>query len=216
MVANSSEPLRIVQSRSELFRAEQIYRIDTSTRAFEEYLGVGEVGSDGWSEFEKTRRVPYGGFEPSFATILKHKTFAKGLMVERETMEDNQYPQAGIPKSVTQRVEGLADSASVFREKAAADVFNNAFTDTGVDDDFMKKLGAELDEGNAAVVLLIREVSADKVLPQIKIPGTIIQTSLSNEDEGKRIMRESGLKISPVENLDEAGRVAAELVAQQK
>ena len=48
----------------------------------------------------------------------------------------------------------------------------------------MKKLGAELDEGNAAVVLLIREVSADKVLPQIKIPGTIIQTSLSNEDEG--------------------------------
>jgi uncharacterized membrane protein len=26
-------------------------------------------------------------------------------------------------------------------------------------------------------------VSADKVLPQIKVPGTEIQTSLSNEDE---------------------------------
>ena len=67
---------------------------------------------------------------------------------------------------------------------AASGAAAGHFTDTGVDDDFMKKLGAELDEGNAAVVLLIREVSADKVLPQIKIPGTIIQTSLSNEDEG--------------------------------
>ena len=26
-------------------------------------------------------------------------------------------------------------------------------------------------------------MSADKVLPQIKVPGTVIQTSLSNEDE---------------------------------
>ena len=67
---------------------------------------------------------------------------------------------------------------------AASGAAAGHFTDTGVDDDFMKKLGAELDEGNAAVVLLIREVSADKVLPEIKIPGTIIQTSLSNEDEG--------------------------------
>ncbi len=57
------------------------------------------------------------------------------------------------------------------------------FTDTGVDDEFMKKLGAELGEGKAAVVLLVREVSTDKVLPQIKIPGTVIQTSLSDDDE---------------------------------
>jgi uncharacterized membrane protein len=66
---------------------------------------------------------------------------------------------------------------------AASGAAAGHFTDTGVDDDFMKKLGAELDEGNAAVVLLIREVSADKVLPEIKIPGTIIQTSLNNDDE---------------------------------
>ena len=67
---------------------------------------------------------------------------------------------------------------------AASGAAAGHFTDTGVDDKFMKQLGAELDEGKAAVVLLVREISADKVLPQIKIPGTIIQTSLSNEDEG--------------------------------
>ena len=67
---------------------------------------------------------------------------------------------------------------------AASGAAAGHFTDTGVDDKFMKQLGAELDEGKAALVLLVREISADKVLPQIKIPGTIIQTSLSNEDEG--------------------------------
>ena len=30
---------------------------------------------------------------------------------------------------------------------------------------------------------LIREVTADKILPEIKIPGKVIQTSLSNADE---------------------------------
>jgi uncharacterized membrane protein len=66
---------------------------------------------------------------------------------------------------------------------AASGAAAGHFTDTGVDDKFMKKLGSELDEGKAAIVLLVREVSADKVLPEIKIPGTIIQTSLSNDDE---------------------------------
>jgi Protein of unknown function (DUF1269) len=35
----------------------------------------------------------------------------------------------------------------------------------------------------ATLILLVRKVSADKVLPQIQVPGTVIQTSLSNEDE---------------------------------
>ena len=33
------------------------------------------------------------------------------------------------------------------------------------------------------MILLIRKVSVDKVLPQIEVPGTVIQTSLSDEDE---------------------------------
>ena len=66
---------------------------------------------------------------------------------------------------------------------AASGAIAGKFTDTGVDDEFLKKLGSELGEGKAAVILLVRDVTADKVLPQIKIPGTVIQTSLSNEDE---------------------------------
>ena len=66
---------------------------------------------------------------------------------------------------------------------AASGAAAGALSDTGVDDNFLKELGANLDEGGAAVILLIREVTADKVIPEIKIPGTVIQTSLSNEDE---------------------------------
>ena len=66
---------------------------------------------------------------------------------------------------------------------AASGAAAGALSDTGVDDDFMKKLGEELDPGAAAVIVLVRRITADKVLPQIKEPGTVIQTSLSNEDE---------------------------------
>jgi uncharacterized membrane protein len=66
---------------------------------------------------------------------------------------------------------------------AASGAIAGKFSDTGVDDEFMKRLGSELEEGKAAVILLVRDVTADKVLPEIKIPGTVIQTSLSNDDE---------------------------------
>jgi uncharacterized membrane protein len=55
--------------------------------------------------------------------------------------------------------------------------------DHGVDDDFMKRLGTELQPGKAALVLLVSKVSPDKILPEVKIPGTVIQTSLSSEGE---------------------------------
>jgi uncharacterized membrane protein len=66
---------------------------------------------------------------------------------------------------------------------AAAGAAGGAMTDRGVDDNFMKKLGEELQPGGAALILLISKVSPDKVIPKIEIPGTVIQTSLSNENE---------------------------------
>jgi uncharacterized membrane protein len=66
---------------------------------------------------------------------------------------------------------------------AAAGAAGGALSDTGVDDKFMKRLGEELTPGAAALILLVRKVSPDKILPKVQIPGTVIQTSLSNEDE---------------------------------
>jgi uncharacterized membrane protein len=66
---------------------------------------------------------------------------------------------------------------------AATGAAAGKMSDYGVDDDFMKNLGNELEPGAGALILLIRRVSAEKVIPEIKLPGKIIQTSLDNDSE---------------------------------
>ena len=78
---------------------------------------------------------------------------------------------------------------------AAAGAAAGSASDYGVDDNFMKDLGANLEPGSAAVVALVRKITADKVLPNLKHQGTVIQTSLDEE-------RENALK----EALGSAGR----------
>lgn len=132
-----------MRARNELFKRTDIFPVDTSQRAFEDYQGVGELGTQGWNEFERTGRVSYDAPEPGYKTRLEHREYAKGIMIKRKLMDDNLYPGAGIPKSITQQVEGLADSSALFREKSAADVFVNAFTDSGTDNEGFSVAGAD-------------------------------------------------------------------------
>jgi uncharacterized membrane protein len=66
---------------------------------------------------------------------------------------------------------------------AATGAVAGAASDTGMDDQFMKDLGAKLPPGGAAVIALIHSANMDKVLEQVQIKGEIIQTSLSGETE---------------------------------
>ena len=67
---------------------------------------------------------------------------------------------------------------------AAAGGAMGAATDIGVDDKFMKELGEDLQPGNAAVIVLVRDSTPDKVLPRIsQFGGRVIHSSLSNEAE---------------------------------
>jgi uncharacterized membrane protein len=66
---------------------------------------------------------------------------------------------------------------------AATGAAAGAAADYGVDDRFMKELGEGLEPGSAAVLLLVRQATMDKILPKIEIEGRIIQTSLDNEQE---------------------------------
>jgi uncharacterized membrane protein len=67
---------------------------------------------------------------------------------------------------------------------AASGAAAGAVGDRGIDDKFMKELGDKLPEGGAAVFVLVREATADKVVPEIsKFGGHVIQSSLSNEQE---------------------------------
>lgn len=67
---------------------------------------------------------------------------------------------------------------------AASGAAAGALTDVGVDDNFMKELGEKLQPGNAAVFVLVRQSTPDKVLPRIsQYGGEVIHSSLSQEAE---------------------------------
>jgi uncharacterized membrane protein len=67
---------------------------------------------------------------------------------------------------------------------AAAGGVAGSFTDVGISDPFMKELGQKLAPGGAALIVLVRKVTADKVLPEIaSYGGDVIQTSLDDESE---------------------------------
>jgi len=66
---------------------------------------------------------------------------------------------------------------------AAAGAVGGKMTDAGVDDNFMKELGAKLQAGNAAVIVLFRQANMDKLLTEVKIPGEVIQSSLTADGE---------------------------------
>jgi uncharacterized membrane protein len=47
----------------------------------------------------------------------------------------------------------------------------------------MKELGENLEPGQGALILLIRKMTPDKLLSEIKNPGKVIQSSLDTETE---------------------------------
>jgi len=66
---------------------------------------------------------------------------------------------------------------------AASGAAAGAMSDSGVDDKFMKDLGAKLQPGGAAVIALVRSANMEKILAEVKVPGEVIQTSLTEDSE---------------------------------
>ena|SRR5271165_5566606 len=61
---------------------------------------------------------------------------------------------------------------------AAAGALGGALSDVGIDDAFMKDAAQTLQAGDAALFLLIRKMTADKVLDDLKgVGGTVLRTS---------------------------------------
>lgn len=69
---------------------------------------------------------------------------------------------------------------------AATGAIAGAFTDYGINDDFMKSMGDRLTDGSSALFFLTRKTTIDKVMPELgELGGEVFHTSLSNEDEAK-------------------------------
>ena len=69
---------------------------------------------------------------------------------------------------------------------AGAGALSGRMTDIGINDKFMKDAASALTPGQAALCVLVRRVTADKVLPAMSaFGGTVLRTSLSVEQETK-------------------------------
>jgi uncharacterized membrane protein len=67
---------------------------------------------------------------------------------------------------------------------AATGALGGKLADSGVDDTFMKDLGARLQPGGAALIALGSTDARDKLIERVKgYGGEVIQTSLSRHDE---------------------------------
>jgi hypothetical protein len=69
---------------------------------------------------------------------------------------------------------------------AGAGALSGSLADYGIRDDFIKKLAGTIPEGSSALFVLFRNVTEDKVLPEIEpYKPRVLKTSLSNEAEAK-------------------------------
>jgi uncharacterized membrane protein len=82
---------------------------------------------------------------------------------------------------------------------AASGAIAGRLTDIGIDDRFMKEVGASLQSGNAALFLLIRKMTTDKVLGDLKgVGGRVLRTSFDHtKEEALRAALEAAAAAQP-------------------
>ena len=67
---------------------------------------------------------------------------------------------------------------------AASGALGGWLTDVGVDDKFMKEVAESLQPGNATLFLLVRKLTTDKVLEDLKgVGGKVLRTSFDHTKE---------------------------------
>lgn len=67
---------------------------------------------------------------------------------------------------------------------AASGAIGGHFTDFGVEDDFVKDISQQLTPGSAALFILARQITPDKVTAELRqFGGTVLHTNLSNDAE---------------------------------
>jgi uncharacterized membrane protein len=87
---------------------------------------------------------------------------------------------------------GLAAGAAV---GAGSGALAGALSDYGIDDQFIRSVGSTIEPGSSALFVLVRSVTADRVLPELQpFEGTVLRTSLSNEQEARLQQALQGVK----------------------
>ena len=66
---------------------------------------------------------------------------------------------------------------------AASGALKDRLADLGINDDFMRQAARTLQSGNAALFLLIRKMTTDKVVAALRVGGTVMRSSFDETNE---------------------------------
>lgn len=100
----------------------QLYNVQTSSRAYEQVSGVGAISPDAFENYKNSGQIPEVDFDQGFKTTYEHVEYPIDFSIERKTIDDADF------NTVFRTTERIGDSAFLFRETKAASVFNNAFS----------------------------------------------------------------------------------------
>jgi hypothetical protein len=123
-------------------------------------------------------------------------------IVDSDLLDKGSHALAKLEGSrVIQRSASFADRSSTARWVAASrpgGALGGALTGFGINDKFMKDLAESIHPGDAVLFVLIREMTADKVLKQIKdYGGVVLKTSLT--DAREQALRDGLASAAPAE-----------------
>ena len=115
-----------------------LFSVESSTRFEEQYQGMGALGTvpvfDG--------SVPYHDFDAGYRTDIRNYEMAMGIQGERRLADDDQYNQ------INRRAGNMASAFNNTIETDAANVFINAFTDSGTN-----RMGASTNGADGVALL---------------------------------------------------------------
>ena len=101
----------------------ELFSVENSTKQAEFNQGTGSLGlMDEWGA--SGNQVSYEDVNKGFKSTYMHKKYSKGLPMERELVEDDQYGE------IKKRVRLLTRTIYYTRQFYGASVFNNAFNAT--------------------------------------------------------------------------------------
>jgi hypothetical protein len=176
----------------------QLFDKNTSSRAFEEDVGVSSFGlavvkPEGSS-------ISYDSERQGFVTRYSHVVYALGFIITREMMDDDLYDVVGQRKA-----QGLAFSMRQTKEIIAANVYNRAFTSTYTGGDGKEMIAT--DHPNVAGGTWSNELTTAADLSEAALEQAYIDISAFTNDRGLLIgVRPKSLIIHP-SNMFEAKRI---------
>ena len=117
---------------------EMLFGVESSTRFEEQYQGMGAQGLV--PPFDGT--VPYSDYDAGYRVDIRNYEFAQGLQIERRLVDDQQGNQ------ISGRAQNMADAFGITQEADAANIFINAFTDSGTN-----RMGASTNGADGVALL---------------------------------------------------------------